>query len=51
MDTLKLVGWMSEREKVDIYRGVINEFNINGVFIKPHPLENTNYAEYFDVKL
>lgn len=38
---------ISEKEAVDIYAPYVQEYQQNGVVIKPHPAECTDYAKYF----
>ena len=38
---------ISEEEKIDIYRKVLKNYDINKVIIKTHPREITNYQTYF----
>lgn len=39
-------GIISEYEKIEIYREVINQYNEELVLIKPHPRELTNYNNF-----
>lgn len=40
-------GFMSEAEKVEIYRGIVSKYNEDDVLIKTHPRETTNYKKIF----
>ncbi len=45
--TLSEDGYMTEEEKIDIYRDIISNLNISNLVIKPHPREKTNYKKHF----
>lgn len=40
-------GIVSEEEKIALYKGILSNYDINDVVIKPHPREKTNWAKIF----
>ncbi len=40
-------GIISEKEKVSLYKSILENYDINDIVIKPHPREKTNWAEIF----
>lgn len=40
-------GFMSEKEKIDIYRDLLKDIPLNKLLIKTHYAEKTNYRKYF----
>ncbi|OLQ86159.1 hypothetical protein BIY22_12990 [Vibrio panuliri] len=44
-------GYFSESEKVDIYKKIIHEFNLDSVCIKPHPRETTDYKSFIECEV
>lgn len=40
-------GVLSEKEKIDLYKNIINRIGRNDIIIKPHPREKTDYRTYF----
>ncbi|WP_279716850.1 glycosyltransferase family 52 [Chelonobacter oris] len=41
-------GIISENEKIEIYRSIINNYNSKYLIIKTHPREKTDYEIYFE---
>lgn len=39
---------ITEKEKIDIYKKIIKNYNENEIIIKPHPREITDYKKYFN---
>lgn len=45
-------GIITEKEKIEIYKEVIEKNKLENIMIKPHPREKTNYKKFFpDVEL
>lgn len=40
-------GFISEKEKIDLYKNIILNYDKNMLVIKTHPREKTNYKKYF----
>lgn len=40
-------GFMSETEKIRVYRSLIEKYQLKNVVFKPHPRESTDYSKYF----
>ena len=40
-------GWITEKEKIEIYRNIITKYNKNNFVIKTHPRETTDYKKVF----
>ena len=39
--------FMSEEEKIELYKNIIKQYDFNEILIKPHPRETTNYNKIF----
>lgn len=39
--------YMTEKEKIDIYKKMLEGVDLNRIIIKPHPRETTDYLHYF----
>ncbi len=40
-------NYISEKEKIDIYRKIIEQYDMKKILIKIHPREKTKYKQYF----
>lgn len=40
-------GYMSEKDKIKIYKNILDKYNKNKIIIKPHPREKTEYFKVF----
>jgi hypothetical protein len=39
--------WMTEKEKISMYEGIVKNIKTDKLVIKPHPRETTDYSLYF----
>lgn len=40
-------GWITENEKINVYKKILKHYSKSCIVIKPHPREKTNYSKYF----
>lgn len=42
---------ITEDEKINLYKKIIKNYNINQIILKKHPREITDYKKYFDIEI